>query len=208
MKKMLADLDFILRSPIKIEERVNREAAQEIEITNDGNALVKQILVTMRIVCSNLLLSPTTEPKNGKNIFKELDLEYLTFYFILVLIFIGLLNICLASDLYQPQQKQLLLSWKQKIGSIWQTLPATLQTPHGSQTSWHNPSSFSRRSSLQNWHKFSLDHVGHPECHPSLRRENLTCMPFQGNSMFQQRRSDPNIKFSSSYPSGINIKKW
>ena len=66
MKKILADLEFILRSPMKIED-----ASLEIEITNDRNALIQQIIVTMQIVCSNLLLSPTTEPKNGKN--------YLTF---------------------------------------------------------------------------------------------------------------------------------
>ena len=67
MKKILVDLEFILRSPIKIEDRTNEDAALEIEITNDGNALICQIIVTMRIVCSNLLLSPNTEPKNGKN---------------------------------------------------------------------------------------------------------------------------------------------
>ena len=126
-----------------------------------------------------------------------------------MLIFIGLLNICLSSDLYQPQQKQLLLSWKQKIGSIWHTLPATLQTPHVNQkdqTSWQKLSSLSRRSSLQNWHRFSPDHGGWPVRHPSPARENLTFLPYQNNSMIQQRRSDPNIKFSSSYPSSINIR--
>ena len=65
MKKILADLEFILRSPMKIED-----ASLEIEITNDRNALIRQIIVTMQIVCSNLLLSPTTEPKNGKNYLK------------------------------------------------------------------------------------------------------------------------------------------
>ena len=30
-------------------------------------------------------------------------------------------------------------------------------------------------------------------------------MSYQENFMFQQRRSDPNIKFSSSYPSSIKI---
>ena len=116
-----------------------------------------------------------------------------------MLILIGLLNICLASDLYQLQQKQLLLSWKQKIGIIWHTLPATLQTPHGnqkSQTSWQTLSSLSRRSSLQNWHRFSPDHGGWP----SPARENITFLPYQNNSMIQQRRCDPNIKFSSNYP--------
>ena len=29
-------------------------------------------------------------------------------------------------------------------------------------------------------------------------------MPYQENTLFQQRRSKQNIKFSSSYPSGIN----
>ena len=126
-----------------------------------------------------------------------------------MLIFIGLLNICLASDLYQPQQKQLLLSWKQKIGSIWHTLPAPLQAHHvnqKSQTAWHNPSSFSRRSSLQSWHRFAPDHGGRPDQHSIPAIENLTFLPYQNNSMIQQRRSDPNIKFSSSYPSGINIR--
>jgi hypothetical protein len=126
-----------------------------------------------------------------------------------VLIFLGLLNICLTSDLYQPQQKQLLLSWKQKIGSIWHTLPATFQTPQSNQkspTSWHNPSSLSRRSSLQNWHKFSPDHGGRPVQCPSSGRENLAFLPFQDNSIVQQRSKDPNLKFSSSYPSGINTR--
>ena len=126
-----------------------------------------------------------------------------------MLIFIGLLNICLTSDLYQLQQKQLLLSWKQKIGSIWNTLPSTLQTPQSnqkSQTSWHNPSSFSRRSSLQNWHRFSPDHGEPPVRHPSPARENLTFLPYQDHSMTQQRSSDPNIKFSRSYPSSINTR--
>ena len=121
-----------------------------------------------------------------------------------MLIFIGLLNICLVSDLYQPQQKQLLLSWKQKIGSIWHTLTATLETPHGNQkiqTSWQKLSSLSRRSSLQNWQRISPDHGGRPVQHPNHARENITFMPYQDNFMFQQRRSDPNIKFSSSYSS-------
>ena len=128
-----------------------------------------------------------------------------------MLVFIGLLNICLNCDLYQPQQKQLLLSWKQKIGSIWHTLPTPLQTPQSnqkSQRSWHNPSSFSCRSSLQNWHRISPDHGhgGHPVRHPSHARENITFMPYQDNFMFQQRRSDLIIKFSSSYPSSINTR--
>ena len=67
MKKILADLEFILRSPIRIEDRTNEDTALEIEITNDGNYLIRQIIVSIRIVCSNLLLSPNTEPKNGKN---------------------------------------------------------------------------------------------------------------------------------------------
>ena len=73
MKKILASLEFIMRSPIKIED-----SSLEKEITNDGNTLIRQIIVTMRIVCSNLLLSPTTEPKNGTYIYLVLDFEYLT----------------------------------------------------------------------------------------------------------------------------------
>ena len=37
-------------------------------------------------------------------------------------------------------------------------------------------------------------------------RENVTFLPYQENSMIQHIRSDPNIKFSSSYPSSINIR--
>jgi hypothetical protein len=80
LKKILTDLEFILRSPTKIEDRDNKNTALEIEITNDGNALITQIMVTMRVVCSNLLLSTTTEQKNGKHIDKDFDLFFFNFF--------------------------------------------------------------------------------------------------------------------------------
>jgi hypothetical protein len=127
--------------------------------------------------------------------------------FISVLLYVGLLDICLASDFYQPTQKQVFFSWKQRIGSIWCSLPATLQSIQGkSKMNYlYHPFFVSRRSSLQN--RYNLPPFpGVQSFRPSSPgREFLTLVPAQNRAMFQHRRSVPNIKFSSSYPSGIDM---
>ena len=65
-------------------------------------------------------------------------------------IFSGLLDLCLSSEAYSTQEKQLLVSWQQKIVTIWGPLPAPSQEPHQKPSHfWQFPPSF-RRYSLQN----------------------------------------------------------
>ena len=126
-----------------------------------------------------------------------------------VLIFTGLLDICLSNDSYQPHQKQLLFSWKQKVGTIWQTLPSLYQPNQHQQKTpklWHHNSTLSRRSSLQNWHKCPISPGIFPVRHPSNLRDNLANIPHQYPKSFYHRRSVPNIKFSSSYPNSVNLR--
>ena len=71
IKKILADLEGILRSPIMIEEETSEEDGNELllkEPNTDGKLLIEQIVVTLRKVCSYLLLSSNIDPKNGKDI--------------------------------------------------------------------------------------------------------------------------------------------
>jgi hypothetical protein len=67
IKKILSDLECILKSPVKIEERIAEDTTLLTETNNDGNALIEQIIVTLRKVCSHLLLSSNTDTKNGKD---------------------------------------------------------------------------------------------------------------------------------------------
>ena len=84
-----------------------------------------------RKVCSSLLPAPSTDPKT-------------------MAIFSGLLDLCLSSEAYSTQEKQLLISWQQKIVTIWGPLPAPSQEPHQKPPHfWQFPPSF-RRYSLQN----------------------------------------------------------
>ena len=63
IRKILADLESILQSPINIENR--------LKTPDEGQLLIEQIVVTMRKVCSYLLLSSNTDPKNGKSTIKK-----------------------------------------------------------------------------------------------------------------------------------------
>ena len=126
-----------------------------------------------------------------------------------VLIFTGLLDVCLSNDLYQHQQKQLLFSWKLKIGTIWQTLPSLYQPNQHQQKTpklWHHNSTLSRRSSLQNWHKCPISPGILPFRPPSNLRDNLVNIPHKYPKSFHHRRSVPNIKFSSSFPNSVNLR--
>ena len=88
----LTELEDILRSPIHVEDGGAGGGA--------GGALVSQLVSTLTRLCSALLLSPATDNKTANQ-------------------FVSLLNICLGSDLFSAQQKQLFLSWKQKIRVLW-----------------------------------------------------------------------------------------
>jgi hypothetical protein len=65
IKNMIADLEGILKSPINI----HHEAKELMETYSDGKLLIDQITVTLRKLCSVLLLSQNTDPRNGKMIF-------------------------------------------------------------------------------------------------------------------------------------------
>ena len=62
IKNMIADLEGILKSPINIEY----ETEELMESYSDGKVLIDQISVTLRKLCSVLLLSQNTDPRNGK----------------------------------------------------------------------------------------------------------------------------------------------
>lgn len=118
VKKVLTDLEVLLKSPVKVgmDRRINIRRRQDsgsrdsgAEVSEDeidemgeceGNKLVSMIMTTMRKTCSLLLLSPNTDVKHVSH-------------------FVSLLDICLGRDCYQHHQKQLLLSWKHKLLSIW-----------------------------------------------------------------------------------------
>lgn len=118
VRKVLTDLEVLLKSPVKVgmERRINFRRRQDsgsrdsgAEVSEDeidemgeceGNKLVSMIMTTMRKTCSLLLLSPNTDVKHVSH-------------------FVSLLDICLGRDCYQHHQKQLLLSWKHKLLSIW-----------------------------------------------------------------------------------------
>jgi len=131
VKKVLTDLEAVLRSPIKLQlnsemgneqNKVRHNSARDsgTEVSGseddedhdeciwkpdwDGETLIERLMTTLRKVCSLLLLSQNTDPKH-------------------VSMFTNLLDICLSREVFQPHQKQLMLSWRHKIISIWGHLP-------------------------------------------------------------------------------------
>merc|ERR1719411_1917469 len=66
----------------------------------EGSRLVELMMTTLRNTCSLLLLSHNTDVKNVSH-------------------FVSLLSLCLSRQCYQHHHKQLLLSWKHKLVSIW-----------------------------------------------------------------------------------------
>eukprot|EP00091_Calanus_sinicus_P006266 TRINITY_DN16880_c0_g1_i1.p1 TRINITY_DN16880_c0_g1~~TRINITY_DN16880_c0_g1_i1.p1 ORF type:complete len:271 (-),score=45.98 TRINITY_DN16880_c0_g1_i1:190-954(-) len=127
IKKVLVELESVLKSPIKIEEEenprsrhdsaidsgteVSEDEEQEVgvDIPCSGRKLVDMIMKTLRKACSLILLSQHTDTKN-------------------VALLTSLLDLCLSRDCYLPRQKRLLISWKQKLYSIWGPLPSPHQT--------------------------------------------------------------------------------
>ena len=65
IKSMITDLEGILKSPINIEY----ETEELMESYSDGKVLIDQISLTLRKLCSVLLLSQNTDPRNGKILF-------------------------------------------------------------------------------------------------------------------------------------------
>ena len=65
IKNMIADLESILKGPINIDD----ETEELMKTFSDGKVLIDQITVTLRKLCSVLLLSQNTDPRNGKMIF-------------------------------------------------------------------------------------------------------------------------------------------
>ena len=83
----------------------------------EGGRLVELIMTTLRNTCSLLLLSPNTDIKNGET--GPCSLSPSDDLIIAVSHFVSLLSLCLGRQCYQPHHKQLLLSWKHKLVSIW-----------------------------------------------------------------------------------------
>jgi len=117
VKKVLMELEIMIKSPVKIggERRERwrhdsgRDSGAEVSeddceegLVCDGARLVEMIIAVLRKTCSILLLAHNTDLKNVSH-------------------FISLLDTCLGRDCYNQHHKQLLLSWKQKLNSIWMT---------------------------------------------------------------------------------------
>ena len=67
---------------------------------SEGQLMVETIIVCLTKLCSQLLLSPNTDQRTATQ-------------------FMSLLDICLNSSHFGTTQKQLFMSWKQKIKAIW-----------------------------------------------------------------------------------------
>jgi len=214
IKKVLVELESVLKSPIKIEEEedarsrhdsaidsgteVSEDEEQDVggDIQCSGRKLVDLILKTLRKACSLILLSQHTDTKN-------------------VALFTALLDLCLSRDCYLPRQKQLLLSWKQKLYSIWGPLPSPHQNVSPKEKTFHvkspliSPCSYGNHSALQSgWAGWSHQHL------PEDNKERLT-VPSSVEASQQRkehpflmpRNSAPNIGSSNMFSSPLSYKK-
>jgi len=214
IKKILAELESVLKSPIKIEEEENprsrhdsaidsgtevsedeeQESAGDIQCT--GRKLVDLILKTLRKACSLILLSQHTDTKN-------------------VALFTALLDLCLSRECYLPRQKQLLLSWKQKLYSIWGPLPSPHQNVSPKEKAFNlksphiSPCSYGPHAGLQpGWAGWNQQHNAEDN------KERLT-VPSPGDTFHQRkdhpflmpRNSAPNIGSSLMFSSPLSYKK-
>jgi len=214
IKKVLVELESVIKSPIKIEEEenprsrhdsaidsgteVSEDEEQDVggEVQCSGRKLVDLILKTLRKACSLILLSQHTDTKN-------------------VALLTTLLDLCLSRDCYLPRQKQLLLSWKQKLYSIWGPLPSPHQNMSPKEKTFQfksphiSPCSYGHHPSLQSgWAGWSQQH------HTEDNKERLT-VPSSVDT-FQQRKdhpflmprnSAPNIGSSNLFSSPLSYKK-
>jgi len=218
VKKVLVELESVLKSPIKIDvegnhrrrhdsakdsgAEVSEDEEQEgmLDIHYGGHKLVEMILNTLRKACSLILLSQHTDTKN-------------------VALLTALLDLCLSRSCYLPQQKQLLLAWKHKLYSVWGPLPSPhqninqkekafqLKTPHitppnSFQSSYgqHSglPSSWAGWAQHQN--QDNKERLAVPPLNETFHRGKVH--PF-----LMQRKSAPSIESSVAFSSPVSFKK-
>jgi len=157
---------------------------------------------TLRNACSLILLSQHTDTKN-------------------VSLLTSLLDICLSRDCYLPRQKQLLLSWKHKLYSIWGPLPPAhqqsvshkqnvFQTQNNPQLATSNPfqCGYGQHSKLpsdwagwaQNLHQENKETLSVPTMSDNFQHRKP--YPF-----LLQRKSAPNIETFSAFSSPVSHRK-
>lgn len=129
MRRILVDLESMLRSPMKVFEEVEEEKVKSRNSSGsdsgtevggseeegvgeavDGN-LPGAVTHTLRKVCTSLLLSPNTETHS-------------------VSMFVTIVDLCNKSDAFSSSQKQLLSSWQHKMRSLWHPLPFRRGSSH------------------------------------------------------------------------------
>eukprot|EP00090_Calanus_glacialis_P009571 TRINITY_DN17954_c0_g1_i1.p1 TRINITY_DN17954_c0_g1~~TRINITY_DN17954_c0_g1_i1.p1 ORF type:complete len:706 (+),score=139.80 TRINITY_DN17954_c0_g1_i1:343-2460(+) len=213
IKKVLVDLESVLKSPIKIEEEenlrsrhdsaidsgteVSEDEEQEIgvDIHCSGRKLVDLIMKTLRKACSLILLSQHTDTKN-------------------VALLTALLDLCLSRDCYLPRQKQLLISWKQKLYSIWGPLPSPHQTISPKEKPFHLKSPHIPTSTYEPHPGLQPNWAGWSQHNTEDNKERLT-VPSAGEPFHQRkdhpflmpRNSAPNIGSSIMFSSPLSYKK-
>jgi hypothetical protein len=215
IKKILVELESVIKSPIKIEEEENPRSRHDsaidsgTEVSEDeepdvggdiqcggGRKLVDLILKTLRKACSLILLSQHTDTKN-------------------VALLTVILDLCLSRDCYLPRQKQLLLAWKQKLYSIWGPLPSPHQNLSPKEKTFHMksphipPSSYGHHPALQSgWAGWNQQQ----STEDNIERLTVPCSgePFQqrkDHPFLMPRNSAPNIGSSSMFSSPLSYKK-
>lgn len=213
IKKILADLESVLKSPIRIEEEENprsrhdsaidsgtevsedEEQEREIDVPCSGRKLIDLIMKTLRKVCSLILLSQHTDTKH-------------------VAQFTTLLDLCLSRDCYLPRQKQLLISWKQKLYSIWGPLPSPHQNVGQKEKSFHlktphiNPPSLGQHVGLPvNWAGWTHSPSEESKEHLSVPSPGEAFQQRKDHPFLMPRNSAPNIGSSLMFSSPLSYKK-
>ena len=113
------------------------------------------------------------------------------FNFFLANHFVCILDVCLSSPLYTPQQKQLYNSWKQKIRAIWSSSPFPLTPNSYVDSLGYSPKYVPRRYSLNTQTQM-------------IRQFSpvRTFLSSTKQATFHHRSSVPNIKFG--YPTTMS----
>ena len=148
-------------------ETDSEDELEEVGGLCEGSRLVDLIMTTLRKTCSLLLLSPNTDVKNVSH-------------------FVSLLSLCLARHCYQHHHKHLLLSWKQKLVSIW-----------GSSLHLDRPSGTGKKGKYQqdvphvpvNVNSFPISHWSAAEKAPREPRANRTPRLENTDTMKEQTES-------------------
>jgi len=135
----------------------------------------------------------------------------------LVALLTSLLDLCLSCDCYLPHQKQLLLSWKHKLYSIWGPLPSPNQNTSHKDKTFHMKSPSMGHPSLQSayadFNTVPTTWAGWDQ-HLNQDKERLTVPPLSESfnqrklhPFLMQRKSAPNIESSVLFPSPRLYKK-